>query len=277
MFPIIHISKEWAKLLSVSQQKCTFPAFVFLMSTGIMCNFKQVCSQPELIQRKADQAPEEATKLEEDIQEVINKIHSLSSENKNTRRFTSAAESFDLNTYYSTLSNLYTLAQSLLREKYIDNLPRTLVCILSGRQDCGPEAELTKTVSLDLLKPLLAFVSSLRSHTCTQRQSNNLLLTAYLRMGESTTAAFSSFQHSLMNTLSSFPLSGSLMGALSGLVDATVTNVLKFLAMLLQGPIDYMKIALQFGIRIPSLDEKETCEQGKTLFFHPLKIGLTFM
>lgn len=186
-----------------------------------------------------------------------------------------------MSAYHRTLSNLYTLFQPLLREKYIDDLPRTLVCVLSGRQDCGLEAELTKTVSLDLVKPLLAFVSSLRSQTCTppntHRESNNPLLSAYLRMGESTTAALNSFQHSLMNTLSSFPLSGNVMSAVSGLVDATVTNVLKFMAMLLQVPMDYIKIALQFGVRIPSLDEKETCEQGKPLFFISINTGLTFI
>lgn len=239
------------------------------MSTGIICNFKQVYSQPKLIQRKTDQTPEEASELEEDIRRVINQIHSLSGENESTRSFTSAREGFHLNAYYSALSNLYMVFQPLLRERFIDDLPRTLVCILSGRQDCGLEAELTKTVSLDLVKPLLALVSSLRSQTCTPlntRGESNNPLRAYLRMGESTTAALNGFQHSLVKILSGLPLSGSLMSVVSGLVDATATYVLEFMAMLLQVPMDYIKIALQFGITVPSLDEKETCEQGKTLF-----------
>ncbi len=234
-------------------------------------------SQPRLIQRKSDANPDEATKLEEDIQKVINQIHSLSGENENRRSFSvsSAEEAFDLNGYYTALSNLYAVFQPLLRDRFIDDLPRTLVCILSGRQDCGLEAELTKTVSLELGKPLLAFVSSLRSQTCTplnRDAESNSFVRAYLRMGESTTAAFNGFQQTFMNILMSLPLSGNLMSAVSDLVDTAVTYVSKFMATLLQVPMDYIKIALQFGIRIPSLDGKETCEQGKTLFVISINI-----
>lgn len=62
------------------------------------------------------------------------------------------------------------------------------------------------------------------------------------------------------------------MSAVSGLVDGTVTYVLEFMATLLQVPLDYVKIALQFGIRVPSLDETEACEQGKTLFFTSITV-----
>lgn len=232
---------------------------------------KQVYSQSKLIQRKTDQTPDEATKLEEDIQKVINQIHSLSGGHESKRSFSvsSTEEGFDLNAYYSAMSNLYAVFQPLLRERFIDDLPRTIVCIMSGRQDCGLEAELTKTVSLELGKPLLTFLSSLRSQTCTplnkDKESNSFLRT-YLRVGESTTAALNGFQQTFINILLSLPLSGNLMSAVSSLVDGVVTYVSKFMATLLQVPMDYIKIALQFGIRIPSLDEKETCEQGETLF-----------
>ncbi|XP_070762114.1 stereocilin [Enoplosus armatus] len=234
---------------------------------GIICDVKQVYSQPTLIQRTSDQTPDEATELEENIQKIIDQIHSLSGENGNARSFSvsSTGEGFDLNAYYGALSNLYAVFQPLLRDRFIDDLPKTLVCILSGRQDCGLEAELTKTVSLELGKPLLMFVSSLRSQTCTPLNSegeSNSFLRAYLRMGESTTAALNGFQQTFISILSSLPLSGNLMSAVSSLVDAAVTYVSKFMATLLQIPMDYIKIALQFGIRIPSLDGKETCEQG---------------
>ncbi|XP_042343571.1 uncharacterized protein LOC121943996 [Plectropomus leopardus] len=140
-----------------------------------------------------------------------------------------------------------------------------LVCILSGRQDCGLEAELTKTVSLELVNPLLMSLSSLRSQTCAPLSSNaesNSFLRAYVRMGESTLAALNGFQQTFINVASSLPLSGSLMNTVSSLVDAAVTYVSKFMATLLQIPMDFIKIALQFGIRVPSLDGGEICEQG---------------
>lgn len=237
------------------------------MSTGIIYGFKPVHSQPKLILRKTDQAADE--KLEKDIQRVISQIHSLSGGNENSRSATSAAEGFNLNVYYSTLSNLYAVLQPLLRDRFIDDLPRTVVCLLSGRRDCGLEAELTKTVSLDLVQPLLAFVSSLRSQSCapqTAGREPGSFLKAYVRTGESTTAVPDGFQHSLTNILSSFPPSGKLMDAVSSLVDSAVKYALEFAAMLLQVPMEYIRIALQFGIRIPSLDEEETCEQGMPLF-----------
>lgn len=223
-------------------------------------------SQPELIQRNAAQD----TKLEEDIQTVINQIHFLSSQDENTRSF-SSTDSFYLNGYFGVLNNLYTVFQPLLREGFIDDLPKTLVCLLSGRQDCGLEAELTKTVSLELVKPLLSFVSSMRSQTCTplngDAQSNSFF-ESFLRMGETTATTSSGFLQTLLNILSSIPLSGNLMDAVRNLMDSAVTNFTNFMATLLQVPMDYINIALQFGIKTPSLDGKETCEEGKTLLFY---------
>lgn len=240
-----------------------------MTSTGIICDAKQVYSKPKLIQKKPDPVLNK-TKLEEDIKKVIKQIHSLSGDHTNARTFgfSSAGESFDA--YYGALSSLYSILQPLLRERFMDDLPRTVVCILSGRQDCGLEAELTKAVSVELGKPLLTWVSSLRSQTCRPLSSDeeaNSFVRAYLRMEESTTAVADGFQQMFINILSSIPLSGNLMNAVSDLVDAVVMYVSKFIATLLQLPMDYIKIALQFGIRIPSLDEKESCEQGKALDF----------
>uniref|UniRef100_UPI0037E98643 stereocilin n=1 Tax=Semicossyphus pulcher TaxID=241346 RepID=UPI0037E98643 len=232
---------------------------------GIICDVKQVYSQHRSIHRKPDQTSDEASKLKQDIHKVINEIHSLSGENAKKRSFSATAEGFDLNAYYRALSDLYAVFQPLLRDRFIDDLPKTVVCILSGRQDCGLEAELTKTVSMELGKPLLTFVSSMQSQTCSPRsrdEGSSSFLSAYLRVGDSTSAAFDGFQNTFINILSSFPLSGSLMSAVSGLVDVAVTYVSEFMATLLQVPMDYLRIALQFGIRIPSLDGKETCEQG---------------
>lgn len=232
-------------------------------------------SQPKRIQRKPHQTSDEASNLEEEIQRVINEIHALSGENTNTRSFSASytAGGLDLNAYYRALSDLYAVFQPLLRDRFVEDLPKTLVCILSNRQDCGLEAELTKTVSLELGKPLLSFMSSLRSETCTSQNHDGgsaSFLNAYLRIGESTSSAFDGFQNTVINILYGLPLSGSLMETMRGLADAAVTYVSDFMATFLKVPLDYIKLALQFGIRIPSLDGKETCEQGKNIISHSL-------
>ncbi|XP_034535474.1 uncharacterized protein strc1 [Notolabrus celidotus] len=235
---------------------------------GILCDAKQVFSQPKLIQRKTDKTPDDvASNIKEDIQKVIDEIHALSAESTITRSFSSSYSvgGLDLNAYYRAVSDLYAVFQPLLRDRFIDDLPKTFVCILSGRQDCGLEAELTKTVSLELGKPLLNLVSSLRSETCTPLNHDGgspSFFNAYLRVGDSSSAGLDGFQNMLINILHSFPLSENLMGAVKGIADAAVTYVSGFMATLLQAPMDYIRIALQFGIRIPSLEGKETCDQG---------------
>ena len=222
--------------------------------------------QPRVLTRQSGQIPEELATLEADIQKVLDQIQSLSNDNEQTRSFTAAEDSFSLDAYYSVLSHLYAVFQPLLRDRITDDLPRILVCIMSGRQDCGLEAELTKAVTLKLGRPLLALVSSLRSQSCSplSRSSRSSSFSrAYLRMGESVATAFTGFQQTLITVLSP-PLAGSFLGAASGFVDAAVTNVLKLMAALLQGPMDFINIALQFGISLPSFDRDETCPQGKT-------------
>lgn len=241
------------------------------MSAGITCDVQRVYSQLKFIQRQTDQTPDEAAQLEEDIHKVIDQIHSLSGGSEDKRSFSAStpAEDFDLHAYYNAMGNVYALFQPLLREGFVDDLPRTVICILSGRQDCGLVAELTKTVSLEVVRPLLMFVSSLRSQTCSSLNGDgdsSSFLRAYLRTGESTSAAFSGLQEMFINILSSLPLSGNLLNVVSRLVDSAVTYVSKFMASFLQVPMDYIKIALQFGIRIPSLDGREVCEQGKCGF-----------
>lgn len=215
-------------------------------------------------------AAQDAT-LEENIQRVINQIHTLSGQNENTRSFTisATADGSSVEGYFSVLTNLFTLFQPLLRERFMDDFPRNVVCLLSGRQDCGLEAELTKAVSVELVKPLLSFVSSVRSQTCPPlggEAPSTGFFGSFVRSEEATATASSGFQQTLGNILSAVPVSGNLMDAIRSFVDLAVTYSSNFIATLLQAPMDYINIALQFGLRIPSLDGKDTCEEGKTLF-----------
>lgn len=228
-----------------------------------MWSFELSCPQPQLIHRQAERTPDEASSLEEDIQAVISHVRLLSGHSGDARSSATAAEGFNVNLYYRTLGDLYAVLQPLLSGGFVDDLPGAVVCLLAGRQDCGPEAELAKTVSLDLVRPLLAFVSSVRSQGCTPPRTDGFLK-AYLRTVSWTTGSPGGFQHPVTDFLSSFPPSGKLMDLLSDLVDTAGKYAMEFVAALLQVPMDYVKIALQFGIRIPSVDDEESCEQGAT-------------
>lgn len=246
---------------------------------GIMCSLDLACPQPQLIHRQSEPTPDEVSSLEEDIQAVIRHIRLLSGHSGDPRRSASTTEGFNVNVYYRTLSDLYAVLQPLLSGGFLADLPAAVVCLLAGGQDCGLEAELAKTVSLDLVQPLLAFVTSLRSQGCTPPSSGGFLK-AYLRTEAWTEGGPGGFQHSFLDILSGFSSSENLMDAISGIVDMAAKYAMEVAATLLQVPMDYIKIALQFGIRIPSVDEKESCEQGATLlllllfFYHCMKSRL---
>ncbi|PWA18871.1 hypothetical protein CCH79_00005065 [Gambusia affinis] len=167
--------------------------------------------------------------------------------------------------YYSILSNLNSLLQPLMREGFFDDLPKILVCLLSERQDCGLMAELTKAVFLEMGQPLLMFVSSLKSETCTPLTAEGetrSFFGTYLEIGNTVMSALSGFQQMFINTLSNLTLSENLRKILSSLLDSFAANVLRFIVQFLETPLDYVRIALEFGIEVPSLDKQDTCQQG---------------
>ncbi|XP_028999497.2 stereocilin [Betta splendens] len=231
----------------------TSAACILCVFVGITCDVKQVHSQPA-----------QDSTLDDNIQRLINQIHSLSSPNENTHSFTTADSSY-VNSYYSVLSNLFALLRPLFGERFMGNFTTNAVCLLSGRQDCGLEAELTRAVSVELVQPLLTFVSSLSSQTCPPLSSagpSGGFLASFFGTEEPAAAASAAFQQTLDSILSAVPLSASLLDAISSFTDLAVTYLVNFTATLLQTPMDYIRIALQFGLKIPHLDGKETCEEG---------------
>lgn len=201
-----------------------------------MCAVRHVSSQPVSIQRKSEQTTDDSIKLQEDIQKVIDQTLSASRGDRNTR----ISGASDASAHSAALTDL-------ARGRFLDDLPRTLVCLLSGRPDCGPQAEMTEAAPLELDGgPLLALVSALTgSGTCAPGAAGGL-------------------PRAVVGVLSGLPLSGAL---LSGLVDAAVAHMSNFMGTLLGTPMDYIKIALQLGIRTPSLDGQQTCEQGEASSF----------
>ncbi|XP_014887214.1 stereocilin [Poecilia latipinna] len=247
----------------------------------MICNVKLVRSQARLAARQTNVTPAENSKLEEDIQKVIKEIHSLSAGNTRNFAIPLSEEPLNLNMYYSILSNLNSLFQPLMNEGFFDDLPKILVCLLSERQDCGLMAELTKAVSLEMAQPLLMFFSSLKSQTCTPLTTEGetrSFFGTYLNIGDTVTAAFSGFQQMFINMLSNLTLSENLTKILSSLLDSLATNVLHFTALFLETPLDYVRIALEFGIEVPSPDEQDTCKQGdlKQLIMWGLKHNVSW-
>ncbi|XP_036072705.1 uncharacterized protein LOC112160608 [Oryzias melastigma] len=221
-----------------------------------MHDVDQAGSESKFIQRKSYQPPDEMTKQQEDLQKLIDQIHSLSS--GNTRSF--SIPSTEENPNYDEILSQLSALNSPLRERFMEDFPKMFVCILSGRQDCGLEAELIKTASLEFGPPLLSFLSSLRSQTCTSETSNEALRGLFGTYA--TIPDLSSFEQIILKILSSLSVSGSLKSIMNALLDATARYVLQFMAIVVEVPMEYIRIALQFGIEIPSFDKKQTCSQG---------------
>ncbi|XP_071257607.1 stereocilin [Salvelinus alpinus] len=259
--------------------------FFALSILGMVCDAaRPVRSLSRAVSRKG---PADASKFDRNIEELIERIHDLSNENHNVdanaragisadeiledpnvRTGGTVLEGIDLSAYYGVLGKVFAMYRPLIEDGFIENLPKTFVCILSGRMDCGLEAELTKTVSLELGKPLLSLLSSFKSQTCTRSSTSSepsLFQRSYLRVDDSTVEQFSAFQE-IMTALSRLSLSDKVMSAWTGLIDMTfpaiVTHGSEFILTFLQTPMDYVKIALQFGIAMPALDQNEQCQQG---------------
>ncbi|XP_056464092.1 uncharacterized protein strc1 [Gadus chalcogrammus] len=243
---------------------------------GTVCDVKE-CSQIP--------PPHSGAELQEEIRSVIEQIQSLTrvvtdyktlkgSSNSRSGHIQGDAssrsggdpsrlEGVHLNSYYSVLVNLYSVYMPLMSERFVNNLPETLVCILSGTQECGLEAELTRVVVLELANPLLALLSFMRSEGCTPKDTGaGSLFRSYLRMDEVSTAELTAFQEMLVLAMSQVPQSGSLMSTISRLLDMVVTYFSTKMGTLIQVPIDYVNIGLQFGITVPSLNQTEQCQQG---------------
>ncbi|KAL1007173.1 hypothetical protein UPYG_G00082990 [Umbra pygmaea] len=237
------------------------------------------------------QSPTDKSNVDRNIKTLIKKMHALSNNNINSDAHgrsrisrdnelsadTSDApdvssgpmhEGIDYSADYGALSSVLAMYGPLAQDGFFENLPKTVVCILSGRKDCGLEAELTRTVSLELGKPLLTLLSSVKSQTCSTGPtiSQPLFLRSFFRFEDATVEQFTALQELIMNALSNFPMSNNFMSAWSGLIDIIFPTIVKYgselLGTFLQSPIDYVKIALQFGIPVPALDDTGQCQQG---------------
>ncbi|XP_031413712.1 stereocilin isoform X2 [Clupea harengus] len=158
--------------------------------------------------------------------------------------------------------------QPLLRERFLDELPESLVCILSERRDCSLEAELTRIAISASQGPLRSFMASARSQTCPRSKSStsSSFLTSYFRVEDTTLNQINAFEDMLITALLNINATNNFISSWNNFIDLTmppiVSYVSDFLVKVLQTPMDFIKIALQLGIDIPALDQREQCPQG---------------
>ncbi|XP_061102953.1 uncharacterized protein strc1 [Conger conger] len=181
-------------------------------------------------------------------------------------------ENSGMSVYYNVLNTLYAVYRPLLTRKFLDELPKAVVCILTGRDDCGLEAELTKSISSQIDKPLRSLVTSVNALRCQNLMPNSRSSQATnflnLWLDESMLARVGAVQDWLLSTVVYLPqyFSEYLGAAWNVISDVTLPPVVKyisdFMVKILKTPIDYVKIALQVGIEIPVLNQSEQCQQG---------------
>lgn len=241
------------------------------------------------INRKEDTRSQSEKQFEETLEALLKDIHDLSSDN-GEREHTSRGLSYKLfkaetagsgnarsasgqstySVYFDVFSNIFTIAQPLLRDRFINELPGSLVCILSERTDCGLEAELTRIVISASRAPLQSFMASARSQTCPLSKStaSSNFFTSYLRVEDSTLNQINAFEDMMINALLNFPLNApnNFISSWNNFIDQTMPSVVSyvsdFMVTILQTPMVFIELALQLGIEIPVLDQREQCHQG---------------
>ncbi|XP_067297525.1 uncharacterized protein strc1 [Pseudorasbora parva] len=220
-------------------------------------------SLPKTVIRQSEMSSMSEDEFERNMKVLVENIRSLSREEKSMNRMTAPLEritidSTNLDTYFTIFNNLFTIYQPMLIDSFIETLPQALICILADRQNCGWQADLAGTVSSAFNEQILSVISSVKAQAC--------MSTSNLRMADSTMAQFSSIQEMLTNILSSdLPLylhSDNFLALWNSFIDMTIPPVMSFMLSALQTPVDFLKLGLQFGIDVPTLDQSEKCQQG---------------
>lgn len=241
------------------------------------------------IKRKEDTRSQSDKQFEETLEALLKDIRDLSDEN-GEREYTARGLSSKLfkaettgsgyarstsgqsiySVYFDVISNIFTIAQPLLRDRFINELPGSLVCILSERTDCGLEAELTRIVISASRAPLNSLVASARSQTCPLSKSTagSNFFTSYLRVEDTTLNQINAFEDMIMTAFLNIPLNApnNFISSWNNFIDQTMPSIVSyvsdFMVMILQTPMVFIKLALQLGIEIPALDQREQCHQG---------------
>ncbi|KAJ8247821.1 hypothetical protein GJAV_G00250900 [Gymnothorax javanicus] len=174
--------------------------------------------------------------------------------------------------YQNVLNTLFAVYRPLLTRRFMDNLPRAVVCLLTGRGDCGLEGDIAKSIFTQLDQPIRSVLTSVKGLTCQNLSpdSRSFRATNFLHawFDETTLGRIAAIQDLLLSSVVHLPqhYSKYFLTAWSVFSDATlpplVNYISDFMVKILETPIDYFQIGLQFGIEIPVLDQNEQCHQG---------------
>ncbi|KAJ8417647.1 hypothetical protein AAFF_G00224900 [Aldrovandia affinis] len=166
----------------------------------------------------------------------------------NTKQATGRAAPIDagMSSYYKALNTLYDVYRPLLTTKFMEELPQAVVCILTGKEDCGLEADLTKGIYKQIDEPLRSIFASVHGLTCQKPQtgSRTVQATSIFNdspwLDESTLEQIAAIQDLLLATLVHLPQSYSeyLVSAWNVFRDATLPPVVKYFSDLMEGVAD---------------------------------------
>ncbi|TRZ00957.1 hypothetical protein DNTS_009708 [Danionella cerebrum] len=249
----------------------------FSISLGIMCGECREPSSRKSIIKQIETSSNIEVEFEKNMKVLIENLKFLSKEEQNGKtpadlrqslsRMTTpsqriAIDSTNLDTYLTIFSSLFTVYQPVLIESFLEALPEALVCVLAERPQCGWQADLTSSLSAALSEQTLSLISSVKTQACTATSS--------LRSLDSTTAPLNSFQDMLTKVFSSdLPLhllSENFLGFWKSVVNFAIPPVMtllsEFMLNVLQTPVDFLQLGLQFAIKIPTLNQNENCQQG---------------
>ncbi|KAF5904405.1 stereocilin-like, partial [Clarias magur] len=164
-------------------------------------------------------------------------------------------ETPDLNSYLNLLSGFSYTSHPILMDRFL----QALVCLLSNGTQCGWQADLTATLVSKLGGPLMSFLSSVKSQTCSLNSSQ--------RSGDpaGTQSALTALREMLSAALS-LRLSDSFWTAWTDFIDSVLSplmsNYFCLVADVLQTLVGLVTVGLQFGIEAPTLNQTQQCPQG---------------
>ncbi|MFT7816572.1 stereocilin-like [Arapaima gigas] len=173
---------------------------------------------------------------------------------------------------FEVLRTLLAFYRPVLTQSFMEVLPGALVCILSDRDDCGAEADVTRGLSAQIQAPMRSILSSVQKTTCELSMSNTKILKTpsllnLLNTGDSTLRNLASLQDFVMSSLVDIPkyVPEYVVSGWSLFVDVTFPSLMKYISNVIvdtfQRPADYVKSALQFFIKVPDLNQTEQCVQ----------------
>lgn len=244
---------------------------VFIIITGF------VFSEPTVLKTLITRRTEFSSKSSESEQtrDVLKeKIHSLKTketdekeemrvrtgfgsnlfQSRSTSRTGVTTESPDLNSYLNLLSSLYHTSQPILMDGFL----QALVCLLANGTQCGWQADLTAALVSKLSGPLMSFLSSIKSQTCS--------LNTFQRSGDPAGAqSWLAALHEMLSAVFSLQLSENFWTAWNSFIDLSLSPLMSdvcFIVDFLQALVDLVTVGLQFGIEAPTLNQTQQCSQG---------------